>query len=128
MAQRIAAGDLTGEEIVVRSKDEIGDMAISMNKMQKNVKSMIISVAETRSRSPPPARILRHQPADHLQFRGDHCPGQRRLGSTEQVNRNLQTVSTGAEQMSSTIQDIAKNATESARVAAKPSRPRNPPT
>ncbi len=39
--------------------------------------------------------------------------------ATEQVNRNLQTVATGAEEMSATIKEIAKNASEAARVASE---------
>lgn len=37
--------------------------------------------------------------------------------SSEQVNRNLQTVATGSEEMSASIKEIAKNAHESAKVA-----------
>ncbi len=37
--------------------------------------------------------------------------------ASEQVNKNLQTVSAGTEQMGSSIRDIAKNATEAAKIA-----------
>jgi methyl-accepting chemotaxis protein len=37
--------------------------------------------------------------------------------ATEQVNRNIQTVATGTEEMSASIREIAKNASEAARVA-----------
>jgi len=37
--------------------------------------------------------------------------------SSEQVNKNLQTVATGSEEMSASIKEIAKNAHESAKVA-----------
>ena len=120
VAQRIAAGDLTGEEIVVRSKDEIGDMAISMNKMQKNVKSMIISVAENAQHVANASEEF-SAVSQQITANSEETTAQANVvsGATEQVNRNLQTVATGAEQMSSTIQDIAKNATESARVASQ---------
>ena len=36
-AVAIAAGDLTGEEVEVSSKDELGDLAVAMNKMQGNL-------------------------------------------------------------------------------------------
>ena len=39
--------------------------------------------------------------------------------ATDQVNKNLQTVATGAEEMSSTINEISKNASEAARVAGE---------
>jgi len=37
--------------------------------------------------------------------------------ASEQVNKNLQTVSAGTEQMGASIRDIAKNATEAAKIA-----------
>jgi len=39
--------------------------------------------------------------------------------ASEQVSKNVQTVSTGVEEMNSSIREIAKNATESARVAGQ---------
>ena len=39
-------------------------------------------------------------------------------GATLQVNQNLQTVATGAEEMGISIKEIAKNATEAAKVAS----------
>ncbi|MEW4370137.1 methyl-accepting chemotaxis protein [Paenibacillus kandeliae] len=46
-AERIADGDLTGEDIVIRNRDEIGLLAGSFNKMAGNLRSLIESVAST---------------------------------------------------------------------------------
>ncbi|WJQ81700.1 methyl-accepting chemotaxis protein [Brevibacillus brevis] len=46
-AVRIASGDLTGETIVLRNKDELGTLAASFNTMTANLRAMIESVATT---------------------------------------------------------------------------------
>ncbi|UIO42629.1 methyl-accepting chemotaxis protein [Brevibacillus brevis] len=43
----IASGDLTGETIVLRNKDELGTLAASFNTMTANLRTMIESVATT---------------------------------------------------------------------------------
>lgn len=43
---KIAAGDLTGEEIHLSSKDEIGKLAESFNKLQASIKRLIFSTKE----------------------------------------------------------------------------------
>lgn len=44
---RIAGGDLTGRELVIKSKDEIGSLAASFNKMLLNLKNMVGLVGGT---------------------------------------------------------------------------------
>ncbi|OUQ88043.1 methyl-accepting chemotaxis protein [Brevibacillus brevis] len=46
-AVRIASGDLTGETIVLRNKDELGTLGASFNTMTANLRAMIESVATT---------------------------------------------------------------------------------
>ncbi|ALP38601.1 chemotaxis protein [Paenibacillus sp. IHB B 3084] len=46
-AERIAAGDLTGEEITVKSKDEIHALSHSFNAMVQNLRQLIQSVSKT---------------------------------------------------------------------------------
>lgn len=43
-ARQIAEGDLTGDEILVKNKDEIGELASSFNQMMTNLKSVVSSV------------------------------------------------------------------------------------
>ncbi|WP_282936657.1 methyl-accepting chemotaxis protein [Paenibacillus sp. RC67] len=45
--KRIAEGDLTGEPIVVKSKDEIGSLVQSVNEMTSQLKEMILTIDET---------------------------------------------------------------------------------
>lgn len=46
-AQRIAEGDLTGEHLVTRSKDELGQLTSSINMMTDNLKALIEQVAKS---------------------------------------------------------------------------------
>jgi methyl-accepting chemotaxis protein len=119
-AEAIAAGDLTGEQVLVNSDDELGDLATAMNKMQSSLVKMIVAVAENAQQVANASEEF-SAVSQQISSNSEETTAQANIVSTatEQVNRNLQTVATGAEQMSSTIQDIAKNATESARVAGE---------
>lgn len=46
-AKKIANGDLTGEDIVVQNKDEIGDLANSFNEMTKSLRSVVATLAKS---------------------------------------------------------------------------------
>ncbi len=120
VAQRIADGDLTGIEIPVRSKDEIGDLASAINKMQSNLVKMIVALSENAQQVANASEEF-SAVSQQITSNSEETSAQANIVSnaTEQVNRNLQTVATGAEEMSSTIQEIAKNATESARVSGE---------
>jgi methyl-accepting chemotaxis protein len=120
VATRIADGDLTGPELTVGSSDEIGELTTSVNKMQRNLKQMIISVSENAQQIANASEEF-SAVSQQITSNSEETTAQANVVSnaTDQVNRNLQTVATGAEEMSSTIQDIAKNATESARVSGE---------
>lgn len=45
-AQKIATGDLSGEDIKVSSKDEIGDLAGTLNMMAQNLRTLISQVSK----------------------------------------------------------------------------------
>jgi methyl-accepting chemotaxis protein len=120
VATRIAAGDLTGTELSVRSSDETGTLTTAINKMQHNLRQMIVSVTESAQQIANASDSF-SAVSQQITSNSEETTAQANVVSsaTEQVNRNLQTVATGAEEMSSTIQDIAKNASESARVAGE---------
>ncbi len=46
-AEQIAAGDLTGADLIIKNKDEIGSLAVSFNLMKQNLRQVIESVAST---------------------------------------------------------------------------------
>lgn len=120
VATRIADGDLTGPELAVGSADEIGELTNSVNKMQRNLKQMIISVSENAQQIANASEEF-SAVSQQITSNSEETTAQANVVSTatDQVNRSLQTVATGAEEMSSTIADIAKNATESARVSGE---------
>ncbi len=119
-AEAIAEGDLTGEEVTIDSDDELGDLAVAMNKMQANLIKMIVAVADNAEQVASASEEF-SAASQQITTNSEETSAQANVVSTatDHVNRNLQTVATGAEEMSTTIQDIAKNATESARVAGQ---------
>jgi methyl-accepting chemotaxis protein len=119
-AEAIASGDLTAQEVEVNSKDELGDLATAMNKMQGNLVKMIVAVSENAQQVANASEEF-SAVSQQITSNSEETSAQANVVSsaTDQVNRNLQTVATGAEEMSSTIADIAKNATESARVSGQ---------
>jgi methyl-accepting chemotaxis protein len=115
----LASGDLTLQAGDSRH-DELGDLATVIGKMQGNLKTMIISVAENAQQVANASEEF-SAVSQQITSNSEETTAQANVVSnaTDQVNRNLQTVATGAEEMSSTIADIARNATESARVSSE---------
>jgi methyl-accepting chemotaxis protein len=117
-AEEIAAGDLSGEEIVQSSSDELGDLATAINKMHANLRQVIQSISENAQNVANASEEF-SSVSQQITANSEETSAQANAVSaaTEQVNRNLQTVATATEEMSASISEIAKNATEAARVA-----------
>jgi methyl-accepting chemotaxis protein len=117
-AEAIAQGDLSGEHLVIASKDELGELSAAFNAMQDKLRTMIASVADD-ARQVANASEEFSAVSQQITSNSEETTAQANAVSaaTDMVNRNLQTVATGAEEMSTTIEDIAKNSSESARVA-----------
>ncbi|WP_405170528.1 methyl-accepting chemotaxis protein [Paenibacillus sp. FSL H8-0280] len=79
-ASRIADGDLTGEAIVVRNRDEIGELAESFNKMMDNLRHLIHQVAHN---------------ADRV------------AASSEELTASTEQTATATEQVATTMEEIA---------------------
>jgi len=119
-AEAIAAGNLTGEDVTVTSKDELGDLATAMNKMKNSLRKLIQSMASNAQVVASSSEEL-SSTSQQMSANAEETSSQANVVSAagEQVNRNLQTVATGSEEMSSSIKEIAKNATEAAKVATE---------
>jgi methyl-accepting chemotaxis protein len=117
--KELASGDLTLQAEDSR-RDELGDLATAISKMQGNLKTMIIAVTENAQQVANASEEF-SSVSQQITSNSEETTAQANVVSTatDQVNRNLQTVATGAEEMSSTIADIAKNATESARISGE---------
>ena len=117
-AEAIAAGDLTRDDLKVRSQDELGDLTTAINKMSGNLKQMIVSISENADHVTTASEEL-SATSQQITSNSEETSTQAQVVSSasEQVNKNLQTVATGSEEMSASIKEIAKNAHESAKVA-----------
>lgn len=105
-AEAIAQGDLTIDDIKVDSKDEIGDLANSVNVMKANLGDLIKKVRDM---------------AEHLASAMTELAAsanQMATGSEEQSNQTAQ-VATSVEQMSATIIEVAKNSQNASGLAEK---------
>jgi methyl-accepting chemotaxis protein len=117
-AEAIAAGDLTRDDLKVRSRDELGDLTTAINKMSGSLKRMILAITESAVQVASASEEL-NTTSQQITANSEETSAQADVVSkaAETVSQNLQTVATGAEQMGASIKEIAKNATEAARVA-----------
>ena len=117
-AEAIADGDLTRDDLTVRSQDELGDLTVAINKMSSSLKRMILSITENALQVSSASEEL-NTTSQQITVNSEETSAQADVVSkaAEQVSQNLQTVATGAEEMGASIKEIAKNATEAAKVA-----------
>ena len=118
MIQKIAANDLTVEDMEITSNDEIGKAGLALNKMKNNLHEVIQSIAGTSMHVASASEEL-SSTSQQITANSEETSAQAKVvsDSTQQVSQNLQTVATGAEEMGASIKEIAKNATEAAKVA-----------
>ena len=120
VVSRIASGDITSEDLALDSSDELGELAQNVNLMRKNLGEMIISVSMSAERI---AIASEEFTSTNQRITSNSVEASEQASAvsaaTDHLKHNLETVATGTEQMSVTIQDIARNAAESARVASE---------
>jgi methyl-accepting chemotaxis protein len=117
-AEAIAAGDLTRDDLKVRSQDELGDLTTAINKMSGSLKRIILSITENAVQVASASEEL-NSTSQQITANSEETSAQADVVSkaAQAVSQNLQTVATGAEEMGASIKEIAKNATEAAKVA-----------
>jgi methyl-accepting chemotaxis protein len=117
-AEAIAAGDLTRDEMKIRSEDELGDLANAINKMSSSLKRMILAITENALQVASASEEL-NTTSQQITANSEETSAQADVVSkaAHHVSQNLQTVAAGAEEMGISIKDIAKNASEAAKVA-----------
>jgi methyl-accepting chemotaxis protein len=117
-AEAIAAGDLTLDDLKVRSQDELGDLTTAINKMSSSLKRMIQAITENTLQVASASEEL-NVASQQITANSEETSAQADVVSkaAHAVSQNLQTVATGAEEMGASIKEIAKNATEAAKVA-----------
>jgi len=116
--EAIAAGDLTRDDLKIRSHDELGDLTTAINKMSGSLKRMILAITENALQVGSASEEL-SSTSQQITANSEETSAQATMVSTSttQVSQNLQTVATGAEEMGASIKEIAKNATEAAKIA-----------
>ncbi|HET6929873.1 MAG TPA: methyl-accepting chemotaxis protein [Candidatus Acidoferrum sp.] len=125
-AEAIAAGNLSGDELKITSKDELGELGGAINRMHASLRKVIQSISEN-SQNVANASEEFSSVSQQISANSEETSAQANAVSnaTEEVNRNLHTVATATEEMSASISEIAKNATEAAKVAAEAMRTAN---
>ncbi len=116
--EAIAAGDLSQNDLKVRSQDELGDLTAAINKMSASLKRMILAITENSVQVASASEEL-SSTSHQITANSEETSTQANVVSTsaQQVSQNLQTVATGAEEMGASIKEIAKNASEAAKIA-----------
>jgi len=115
----VAEGDLT-QTVEVRSKDEVGEMAESVNRATNAMRVAISMMANT---STALADSANQQETTRTQITTSAEATSTQAGiaaaAAEQVTRNVQTVSAGSEELGASIREIAQNANDAAQVASE---------
>ncbi len=104
VAKRIAAGDLTGSEILVRSRDEVGELSESINAMQRSLRDTITSVSASAERIATASEEFSATAAEQA------------AGAESQKDQTHQAA-TAMQEMSSTVQQVSDNSNKAAEAS-----------
>ncbi|GGN96314.1 methyl-accepting chemotaxis protein [Saccharibacillus kuerlensis] len=122
-AQQIASGDLTGEEVKVRGRDEIGALASSFNAMTLSLRELIESVAASSELVAASSQELTAS-AEQNKLASDQIAAtvqETAAGTARQVDiadtsaQAMQEMSIGADQIAERAQTVASSAAEAAQ-------------
>ncbi len=121
-AERIAGGDLTGEAIQIKNRDEVGLLASAFNKMTLNLRSLIESVATTSETIAASSEQLTasseqntdasRQIAETIQEVAEG--GNRQVELTNRSSQAMKEMSLGVEQIAVRAQTVSGSAAEAA--------------
>jgi methyl-accepting chemotaxis protein len=107
-AEAIAQGDLTGDEIVISSRDELGQLAVAINKMQTSMKRIIESIDTNTQQLASASEELSATAGEQSASAGTQ---------TDQTNQ----VATAMQEMSATVAQISESSMKAAEAARKAS-------
>jgi methyl-accepting chemotaxis protein len=117
--EALATGDLT-VGTGVTAKDEIGQMAASLDLAQASLREVLAGVVASADAVAASSEELSASSAQ-ISASAEETSAQSGVvsGAAEEVSRNVATVAAGAEEMGASIREIASNAAEASEVAAK---------
>lgn len=98
-AKSIASGDLTGDEIKLKNRDEIGDLAASFNGMRNNLHSLILQVEIS---------------AEHVAASSEEltASSEQIREATEQIALTMEKVAVGSEKQTRSIDESTSSVNE----------------
>jgi methyl-accepting chemotaxis protein len=113
----VASRDLT-QSVEIRSRDEIGIMAQSLNQALGSMRDALRTIERSSVQVADASEKL-SSVSQQMAGNAEETSAQSGVVSaaSEQVSKNVQTVAAGAEEMSASIKEIAQNADEAAGVA-----------
>jgi methyl-accepting chemotaxis protein len=111
------ANDLTSRVDQDR-RDEIGELGRCLNTFVEKIHHILLQIADSSMQVSAASNGL-SATSEQITANSEETSAQANVVSqaTQQVSQNLRTVATGADEMGTSIKDIAKNATEAATVA-----------
>ncbi|CAM4506375.1 methyl-accepting chemotaxis protein [Paenibacillus typhae] len=126
----IANGDLTGETITLKNKDELGTLAASFNTMTGNLRAMIESVSTTSEQVAASSEELLASAEQNTKASEQISETVELLaaGTTEQVNivkrssQAMNEMSLGSEQIAQLAQSVSVSAVDAANQSAEGNR------
>ncbi|GAX91184.1 methyl-accepting chemotaxis protein [Effusibacillus lacus] len=95
IAELIASGDLTADEIKVKNRDEIGDLANSFNQMARNLRNLIRQVGSSAEQVAAASEELT-------------ASAEQTSKATEQIASTIQEVAVGSEKQVRSVDESAK--------------------
>jgi methyl-accepting chemotaxis protein len=114
----VESGDLRAD--AATSPDEVGQLAVALNRMRGRMSEMVDRIART-SATLSSSSVQLSAVSDQMSTAAERTAD--RAGSVsaaaEQVSDSVQTVSAGTDQMGASITEIARQAAEAARVATE---------
>jgi methyl-accepting chemotaxis protein len=113
------ANDLTARVDETRG-DEIGQLGKCLNQFVEKVQEILVPIAKTADGMATASEDLSTN-SHRIEANSEKTTEQARAASVAggQVNTNLQTLASGADEMNSTIAEIARNATDAARISGE---------
>ncbi|WP_203863695.1 methyl-accepting chemotaxis protein, partial [Planobispora rosea] len=117
--KRMAHGDLTGRA-PVRSKDEIGQMAVALNQAAESMQGALRTI-DNSSDSLASASEALTATSTQIAASAEETSVQAGVvtAAAAEVSRNVETVAAGAEEMGASIREISHSANEAAKVASQ---------
>ena len=115
----LADGDLT-KKLNIDSTDEIGQMALALNKATQGIGESISTMGKSAQTLASSATELL-KVSQQMATTAEETSSQAKVVSStaEEVSKNAQTGATGIEEMSASIKEVAQNALRAASVASQ---------